>query len=105
MPPVAAMGLPGPKEKSSASCHWAIAASHALFAAIYLGLVPSLVAYGTWAMVLARFPAARASNFMYCVPPVATLLGFLWLGEVPSLLGIIGGALALGGVVLVNLKR
>lgn len=81
------------------------AGSEALFAAIYLGIVPSLVAYGSWAMVLARFSAARASNFMYCVPPVATLLGFLWLGEVPSLLGILGGALALGGVALVNLKK
>jgi drug/metabolite transporter (DMT)-like permease len=82
-----------------------VASSEALFAAIYLGIVPSLVAYGTWAIVLSRFPAARASNFMYCVPPVATLLGFLWLGEVPGMLGIIGGVLALGGVALVNLKK
>jgi drug/metabolite transporter (DMT)-like permease len=42
---------------------------------------------------------------MYCVPPVATLLGFAWLGEVPTLFGIIGGALALSGVAIVNLKR
>ncbi len=83
----------------------ASASSEALFAAIYLGVVPSLVAYGSWAIVLSRLPASRASNFMYCVPPVATLLGFLWLGEVPSVLGIAGGVLALGGVALVNLKR
>lgn len=42
---------------------------------------------------------------MYCVPPVATLLGFVWLGEIPGTLGIIGGVLALGGVALVNLKK
>jgi drug/metabolite transporter (DMT)-like permease len=42
---------------------------------------------------------------MYCVPPVATAMGFLWLGEVPGMVGILGGALALGGVIMVNLKR
>lgn len=81
------------------------AAPDALFAAIYLGIVPSLVAYATWTIVLSRLPAGRASNFMYCVPPVATLLGFLWLGELPALLGIVGGTLALLGVAIVNLKR
>jgi drug/metabolite transporter (DMT)-like permease len=76
-----------------------------LFAAVYLGLVPSLVAYASWAVALSRLPAARASNFLYCVPPVATLMGFLWLGELPGPLGIIGGLLTLGGVVIVNVKR
>ncbi len=74
-------------------------------AVIYLGLVPSLIAYGTWAIALSRLPASRASNFMYCVPPVATLLGFLWLGEVPTVLGAIGGILALLGVAVVNWRR
>ena len=77
----------------------------ARFAVLYLGVVPSLIAYATWSMVLARLPAARAANFMYCVPPVATLLGFLWLGEIPTPIGLLGGLLALGGVVLVNLRR
>ncbi len=76
-----------------------------LAAAIWLGVVPSLIAYATWAVALSRLPASRASNFMYCVPPVATLLGFVVLGETPTLLGIVGGAMALGGVVVVNLRR
>lgn len=82
-----------------------LASREALFAMIYLGIVPSLFAYASWAVVLSRLPAARASNFFYCIPPVATLIGFLWLGEMPGVVGLIGGALALGGVVIVNLKR
>jgi drug/metabolite transporter (DMT)-like permease len=82
-----------------------LASTEALLSAIYLGIVPSLIAYGTWAIVLSRMPASRASNFMYCVPPVATALGYVWLSETPSLLGILGGVLALGGVVIVNLKK
>jgi drug/metabolite transporter (DMT)-like permease len=76
-----------------------------LVATIYLGVVPSLIAYASWTIVLARLPASRASNFMYCVPPVATLMGFVWLGEAPSAFSLVGGVMALGGVVLVNLRK
>ncbi|MGX1743019.1 DMT family transporter [Bosea sp. NPDC055353] len=72
---------------------------------VYLAVVPSLIAYGTWAITLSRLPAARASNFQYAVPPMAMLIGFLWLGEIPTVFGLIGGAMALAGVVVVNLKR
>ena len=76
-----------------------------LLAVLYLGVVPSLLAYATWTLVLARLPASRAINFMFAVPPTATLMGFLLLGEIPTPLGILGGLLALGGVVLVNMRR
>ncbi|MFI0842718.1 DMT family transporter [Mesorhizobium sp. IMUNJ 23232] len=89
----------------SALSQAAAANSEALLSAVYLGIIPSFVAYGSWAVALSRLPASRASNYLYCVPPVATLIGFVWLAEVPGLLGIIGGLLALGGVVIVNLRR
>jgi drug/metabolite transporter (DMT)-like permease len=89
----------------SALAQSASATPAGLVSAIYLGIVPSLLAYGTWTLVLARMPASRAINFMFAVPPTATVMGFLLLGEAPTTLGMVGGVLALAGVVLVNLRR
>jgi drug/metabolite transporter (DMT)-like permease len=89
----------------SVIAHVPEASTQALYSTIYLGLGPSMIAYATYAMMLSKFPASRASNFLYSVPPISTLLGLLWLGEVPSLFAIIGGGMALLGVIIVNLAK
>lgn len=81
------------------------APAQAVWSVLWLAIVSSIVAYGTWAITLSRLPAARAANFQYCVPPTAMLISFLWLGEMPTALGFLGGVMALAGVVIVNLKR
>ncbi len=71
-------------------------------AVAYLGVFPAALGYVTWAYVLSKFPAARAASFLYGVPVTAFLVGWAWLGEVPTLVDLVGGLLALGGVVVVN---
>lgn len=71
-------------------------------AVIYLGVGPAALAYITWAVVLSRLPASRAPSLMFFVPVVAFLVGWAWLGEAPTLLDLAGGALAMGGVAIVN---
>ncbi|RKS80229.1 threonine/homoserine efflux transporter RhtA [Motilibacter peucedani] len=64
----------------------------------YLGLVPTTLAFTTWAYALARVPAGRLAVTTYLVPPVTVLLAWPLLGEVPPALALLGGALALAGV-------
>lgn len=73
-----------------------------ILAVVYLGAGPAALAYVTWAVVLSRLPASRASSLLFAVPVVAFLVGWVWLGEAPTVLDLAGGVLAMSGVALVN---
>ncbi|MGE5542398.1 MAG: DMT family transporter [Bacillota bacterium] len=73
-------------------------------AVVYLGIVPGALGYVAWSNVLSRLPAATAGSFLHLVPPVAMLIAWIWLGEVPSIVSVAGGALVLAGVVMVNMR-
>ena len=66
----------------------------------YLGLVPTALGFATWAYALHRTSAGRLGVTTFAVPPIAVALGWLFLGEVPPLLAVAGGALAVVGVAI-----
>jgi drug/metabolite transporter (DMT)-like permease len=66
----------------------------------YLAVVPLALGFLTWGYALARTTAGRMGSTTYLVTPIAILLGWLLLGEVPPILAIVGGTLCLAGVYI-----
>jgi drug/metabolite transporter (DMT)-like permease len=67
---------------------------------VYLGVVPTALAFSTWAYALSRTDAGRLGVSTYLVPPLVIVLGWLVLDEVPPALAVVGGMICLAGVAL-----
>jgi len=74
-------------------------------ALMYMAVLSSALAYIFYFWLLRYLEVSQLSAFTYLLPVLATILGILWLGERGSLLQILGGALALGGVYWVESGR
>ncbi len=79
---------------------------HASFKAtamvIYLGIFPAALGYIAWSYIISQIPVSRAASFLYFTPFIATLLGWLYLGETLMWISIIGGLIATVGIWFVN---
>lgn len=71
---------------------------------VYLGIFPTAIAFTTWAYVLQRSTAGQTSATTYVVPAIAILMSWLVLGEVPTLMMFVGGALCLLGVLVTRMR-
>jgi drug/metabolite transporter (DMT)-like permease len=71
---------------------------------VYLGVLPTAVAFTTWAYALTHTDAGALSLTTFLVPGIATLVAWLTINEVPPSLTFVGGALAIVGVLMTRRK-
>jgi drug/metabolite transporter (DMT)-like permease len=69
-----------------------------------LGLVNTFFAYLIFYSLVAALGAARTSMVTYVIPAVGLILGAIFLGEVVDIRLLIGAALIMGSIAIVNLK-
>ncbi|WGS21442.1 MULTISPECIES: DMT family transporter [unclassified Bradyrhizobium] len=72
--------------------------ARALEAYVFAGLVPGLLAYAGFAWLGGKFGSVRTSLVLYVAPIASAILSWIILGEPPTTLHVLGGALILGGV-------
>jgi len=81
------------------------APSGALPAAVYLGALPSAAGFVVWGYAVARLTVTAATAALYLVPAATLAVAYLWLGERPYPVELLGGLLTIAGVALVGRRR
>lgn len=70
--------------------------------AILLGFFPAVLGYAAWAHVVGQIGVARSSGFLYLLAPTTLVLAYGMTGEAPALKTLLGGAVVMAGVVLMQ---
>jgi drug/metabolite transporter (DMT)-like permease len=79
-----------------------LAPLHSTFSVAYLGVFPGALAYVTWTQALSKTPVSLVSSFLYLSPVLAIFIAWVLLNEMPSLISLVGGGIAILGVMIVN---
>lgn len=69
---------------------------------LFLGMVPAALCYTIWSWVLITLPITTVMSAVYAIPVFSVLFGWMMLGEQPSVLTLVGGAITLAGVAWVQ---
>lgn len=72
-------------------------------AIVYMSIFPAVLAYLTWGYALSKAEkTTHVTVFLYLIPFLASLIGFVWLNETFSLVSLLGGVVIVAGMVLTN---
>lgn len=67
-------------------------------AVLHLGVGATALGFFTWSVALRRLDASVAAVYLYLVPPVTVVIGWIVLGELPTGRTLVGGVVILVGV-------
>lgn len=76
--------------------------SAGIWAVVYLGIIPASLAYLCYAYSFKYLPTAKATISLYLVPVAGVFIGWWLLMEIPNLLELLGGLVALAGALVVS---
>jgi O-acetylserine/cysteine efflux transporter len=77
----------------------------AIASTAYTAIGASLIGYGIWNSLLARYPASAVVPFVLLVPVIGIAAAWLVQDEVPTVLEIGGGIVMLAGVAAATISR
>lgn len=74
--------------------------TNALLLVLYLGIFPTVIPYFALAYTIYKVGVADATMSLYLTPACALVLSFIMVGELPSMVAMIGGIVTLIGVTI-----
>lgn len=69
---------------------------------LFLGLVASALCYVSWNVIMKRLGTVKASYYIMLQPLITTVMGALILGEPVSVMAMVGMAVLIGGLTMVQ---
>ena len=74
-------------------------------AVLFLALFPTVIGYILWYVALEIKTASEISVFLYFIPVLSTIISYFLFQDPITLLFILGGALVIGGLLIVNMQK
>jgi drug/metabolite transporter (DMT)-like permease len=71
-------------------------------AVLFLAVLPTVVGYVLWYVALEVKTASEISVFLYFIPVLSTIISYFWFNEAITALFVVGGALVIIGLLIVN---
>jgi drug/metabolite transporter (DMT)-like permease len=71
-------------------------------AVLFLAVLPTVVGYVLWYVALEVKTASEVSVFLYFIPVLSTIISYVMFQEAITVLFVLGGALVILGLVIVN---
>ncbi len=87
------------------SFEWSLISTGAWFGVFWVTVLGSVVAYGLISFALSKLTPSQISVFMNAQPAIAASVSMIFFGEPFSLLLVLGGALAVTGIVMLQQER
>jgi O-acetylserine/cysteine efflux transporter len=97
-----ALLLDGPEAVGYALTHLSVVA---ILSTVYTAVAASLIGYGIWNSLMARYPTSAVVPFTLLVPVIGIAAAWLVQGELPTPTEIIGGVVMLVGLATAVLTR
>ena len=77
----------------------------AIVSTLFTAVAASLIGYGIWNSLLARYPTSAVVPFTLLVPVVGIITAWLVQNEQPTLTELLGGAVMLAGLAVAVIQR
>ena len=71
---------------------------------LFLAVLPGGIAYALWSRAVKGLTPGVASRFLYLIPVLGMPIAWVWVGEAPQAITVVGGLITIAGVALASLR-